>query len=197
MNIYIIRHGQTGSNQKGEYYGALDVPLNEIGIKQLQKLAPHLKEITFDDVYSSNTTRALESLRLCGDHLYNQVSVDSRLSELSFGDFEGKTYKEICTLFPEHIDDWENDWKNFCPPNGESFADFYKRVSSFFKQLLEKEVSNVLIMAHSGVIRAIYCYVLQNNPDLYWSFTSHNGKINIVKYEYGNLFIDAMNKGGL
>lgn len=197
MNIYIVRHGQTHCNTKGEYYGRLDVPLNQEGIKQIQALEPSLRDIEFDYVYSSNTKRTLESLKISGSHLYNKVQIDERLLELDFGDFEGKTYEEIGTLFPEHMDAWNKDWKTFCPPNGESFTTFYQRVSSFFKDLLEIKADHIFIMTHSGVIKAMYCYVLQNNPDLYWNFTAHNGKINMIKYEYGNLFIDGMNKGEL
>lgn len=197
MDIYMVRHGQTHHNLKGEYYGKLDVSLNQEGIRQIQKLETSLRAITFDHVYSSNAARALESLKLCGEELYNRVHVDPRLGEIDFGDFEGRTYEEICTLFPQYVEDWDKDWKGFCPPKGESFATFYARVSEFFRELLTKEASNVLIMAHSGVIKAIYCYVLKNNPDLYWSFTCQNGKMNIIKYEYGNLFIHGMNKGGI
>ena len=197
MNIYIVRHGQTHNNAKGEYYGKLDVSLNQEGVKQVQKLGASLKTVTFDYVYSSAATRALESLKLCGESVYTKVHTDPRLSEIDFGDFEGLTYKEICTRFPECVAEWEKDWQNFCPPKGEAFTTFYARVSDFLKELLEKEASNVLIMTHSGVIKAMYCYVMKNNPDLYWNFTCHNGKINIIKYEYGNLFIDAMNKGGV
>ncbi len=36
----------------------------------------------------------------------------------------------------------------------------------------------------------IYSYILQNNMDFYWNFASRNGDITLIKYEYGNLFID-------
>lgn len=194
MNIYIVRHGQTHHNVKGQYYGKLDASLSQEGIRQMEKLRSSLKGIEFDSIYSSNTKRTLQSLQISGKHLYNKVQIDQRLSELNFGEFEGRTYQEICKIFPDQIESWNKDWKNFCPPNGEAFASFYKRIVSFFKDLLKKKENHILIMTHSGVIKAIYCYVLQNNPDLFWSFTTHNGKINIIKYEYGNLFIDSINK---
>lgn len=197
MNIYIIRHGETLSNKKGQYYGRLDIPLNENGLRQMEALKPCLSQIDFQGVYSSPSSRTLESLKLCGDHLYQQVQIDHRLGELDFGEFEGKTYKEITQLYPEEAEIWAKDWKYFCPPFGESFVSFYKRVTQFFEELLTRDQENILIMAHSGVIKAIYCYVLQNNLDLYWHFTCHNGKINIIKYEYENLFIDGINKGAL
>ena len=197
MNIYIIRHGQTDSNKERRYYGSLDIPLNKKGISQIEKLIPSLSDKEFDSIYSSPASRALESLKVCGDNLYNKVQIDSRLSELSFGEFEGRTYEEISGLYPDEAKEWANDWKSFCPPGGESFIQFYDRVISFFQEILKSTNENTLIITHSGVIKSIYCYILQNNLDLFWSFTCHNGMINIIKYEYGNLFIDGMNKGEL
>lgn len=197
MNIYIIRHGETSSNKNGEYYGSLDIPLNKNGRLQMKALRAPLASLEVTRVYSSPSSRALESLKLCGDHLYDMVEIDSRLGELDFGEFEGKTYEEIEALYPEETKAWGRDWKSFCPPGGESFISFYHKVKAFFKELLTLQEENILIMAHSGVIKAIYAYVLQDNPDLYWHFTCHNGKINVIKYEYDNLFIDGINKGAL
>ena len=54
------------------------------------------------------------------------------------------------------------------------------------------ECDNILICAHSGVIRAIYCYIMNENIDLFWKFGCKNGDISVIKYEYGNLYIDAI-----
>lgn len=197
MNIYIIRHGQTNANLKGAYYGRLDIPLNAKGIKQMKRLRPALENIVFDRVYSSDCSRTLESLKLCGNDLYQQVQIDPRLAEIDFGVFEGMTYKEIANTYPKLTSEWQANWKGFCPPDGESFTDFYHRVVLFWEEILTSPRDNILIMAHSGTIKAIYCYILGSNLDLFWNFTAHNGKINLIKYEYGNVFIDGMNMGGV
>lgn len=197
MNIYIIRHGQTQNNLNNQYYGSLDVSLTDKGIKQMKALSSELDHIRFDKIYSSSARRALESLEVCLPRYYHEAIVDQRLCEINFGDFEGKTYEEISQLYPNEAANWKKDWKSFCPPKGEPFIKFYLRVSDFFKEILDNNVDNILIMAHSGVIKAIYCYILGQNLDLYWNFTCHNGKFNLIKYEYGNLFIDAVNKGSI
>ena len=197
MNIYIIRHGQTQSNLKNQYYGRLDVPLTDQGVQQMKALSFELSNIQFDKIYTSNARRALESLEICLPTYHHQAIIDERLCEINFGDFEGKTYQEISKEYPQEVIHWQRDWKNFLPPQGESFIQFYLRVSDIFKEIISNEVDNIFIMAHSGVIKAIYCYVLGQNLDLYWNFTCHNGKINIIQYEYGNLFIDAVNRGSI
>ncbi|EKN43472.1 alpha-ribazole-5'-phosphate phosphatase, partial [Clostridium botulinum CFSAN001627] len=99
-------------------------------------------------------------------------------------------YEEIGSLYPKEQEKWEKDWKNFAPPKGESAVVFYNRVENFMKHIQKEEDGNYLIVTHGGVIRMIYSYILQNNMDFYWNFASRNGDITLIKYEYGNLFID-------
>jgi alpha-ribazole phosphatase len=54
------------------------------------------------------------------------------------------------------------------------------------------DAENILLITHGGVIRSIYSYILGENLDLYWKFASRNADISIIKYEYGNYFIDCI-----
>ena len=54
------------------------------------------------------------------------------------------------------------------------------------------ECDNILVCTHSGVIRAMYCYIMNEDIDLFWKFGSKNGDISLIKYEYGNLYIDSI-----
>ncbi len=87
---------------------------------------------------------------------------------------------------------WQDNWKEFVPPNGESYIQLCERVKSFMEHIKKLEKDNILICAHSGVIRAIYCYVMNENMDLFWKFGCKNGDISVIKYEYGNLYIDSI-----
>ena len=192
MNIYLLRHGQTEENRKGSYYGNLDISLNAVGIAQGNKAKDFFKDIKLDKVYVSDKKRTLEMGKLVLAQKEIEIHVDNRISETNFGDFEGKTYEEIQRLYPEECLDWEKDWKECVPPNGESYMQLSKRVKSFMEHIKKLEYDNVLICSHSGVIRAIYCYIMDENIDLFWKFGCKNGDISIIKYEYGNLYIDAI-----
>lgn len=192
MNIYLLRHGQTQENRKGTYYGNLDVSLNSIGINQGNKAKEFFNDIKFDIVYVSNKKRTLEMAKLALGRKEIEVINDSRINETNFGDFEGKTYEEIKKLYPKECMCWQDNWKEFVPPNGESYIQLCERVKSFMEHIKNLKKENILISAHSGVIRAIYCYVMNENMDLFWKFGCKNGDISIVKYEYGNLYIDSI-----
>ncbi|EPS53630.1 TPA: alpha-ribazole phosphatase [Clostridium botulinum] len=196
MNVYLVRHGETEHNKRKNFYGKLDVGLNEKGEKQSYKVGELLKDVKFNKIYISDRkrTRETEERILEKNKFYdkekNIIYKDERINEIDFGLFEGKSYEEIGSLYPKEQEKWEKDWKNFAPPKGESAVVFYNRVENFMKHIQKEEDGNYLIVTHGGVIRMIYSYILQNNMDFYWNFASRNGDITLIKYEYGNLFID-------
>ncbi|ACQ51713.1 alpha-ribazole phosphatase [Clostridium botulinum] len=196
MNIYLIRHGETEQNKRKNFYGKLDVELNEKGEEQSYKVGELLKDIEFNKIYISDRKRTRETAEIILERnkFYekekNIIYKDERINEIDFGIFEGKSYEEIGSLYPKEQEKWEKDWKNFPSPKGESAVVFYNRVENFMKHIQKEEDGNYLIVTHGGVIRMIYSYILQNNIDFYWNFASRNGDITLIKYEYGNLFID-------
>lgn len=192
MNIYLLRHGQTEENRKGSYYGNLDMSLNEIGIAQGNKVKDFFNDVKLDRVYISDKKRTLEMAKLALGLKEMEIIQDVRINETNFGDFEGKTYEEIKRLYPTECLCWQENWKEFVPPSGESYIELCKRVKSFMEHIKKLEFDNILVCAHSGVIRAIYCYIMDENIDLFWKFGCKNGDISIIKYEYGNLYIDAI-----
>jgi alpha-ribazole phosphatase len=194
MNIYLLRHGQTEENRKGTYYGNLDVSLNEIGISQGNKAKEFFSNIKLDKVYVSDKKRTLEMATLVLGQGQREIEViqDNRISETNFGDFEGKTYEEIQKIYPKECMCWQNNWKEFQPPKGESYINLCERVKSFMVDIKKLKCDNILICTHSGVIRAMYCYIMNENIDLFWKFGSKNADISLIKYEYGNLYIDSI-----
>ncbi len=119
-----------------------------------------------------------------------EIIKDARINELDFGKFEGKSYREIKKSYPKECTQWEDDWKGFTPPKGESAVNFFKRVKSFMEDIEKLDEENILIATHGGVIKMIYCYMLDRNLDLYWKFSTKNGGVSLIKYEYSNWFID-------
>lgn len=192
MNLYFVRHGETTQNQNKCYYGSIDVDLTKKGVEQAKNASKLLENVNFDTVYTSERKRARQTARIIMEDKASKFIVDNRINETNFGDFEGKSYEKLKELYPKEWEDWCNDWKNISPPKGESYKQFYSRVKSFMDDILKLEAENVLIATHGGVIRSIYCYVLENNLDYFWKFGSKNGDITIVKYEYGNLYIDSI-----
>lgn len=189
MILYLVRHGQTMGNLQGKYIGSFEDELSSQGILEIKKAKEIIKNVSFDSIFTSDRKRAIDSARILVD---KEINCDYRLNERSFGIFENKTYKEICDNYPIEQKAWEENWIDYKIPGGESVAETYGRVVEFM-QLLEKEnYKNCLAVTHGGIIKLIYCYILGGDLNNFWKFTSKNGNISIVKFEYNNWSIDSI-----
>ncbi|BDR77597.1 alpha-ribazole phosphatase [Clostridium tetani] len=190
MNIYLVRHGETEKNTLKKYYGNLDVGLNERGKVQCEYLREKLKNIEFNKVYTSKMKRTIETADIILQDRNHEIIKDNRLNEMSMGDFEGKDHKELEKLYPQEWKAWCEDWRECSPPKGESYREFYLRVKEFIEEVLKEDVENILIIAHGGVIKSIYTYILGEDFDIFWKVSSRNGELSLIKYEYGNLYLE-------
>ncbi len=101
--VYLIRHGETMFNQLNKVQGWADSPLTIKGINDLKKTAEALSQIHFDNMYSSDLKRAIDTVHLMKNA--NEVSEIGKIKKLPefrevfFGSFEGddidKTWEAI------------------------------------------------------------------------------------------------------
>ncbi len=74
--ILLIRHGQSANNAQPEHLRVCDPGLTEMGVRQAQALAEHLKDVSLTRLYCSPFLRALETTRPIAD--LKKVSVHVR-----------------------------------------------------------------------------------------------------------------------
>ncbi len=156
--IYFIRHGETDWNTQGRLQGQRDVPLNRMGRRQAEEAGAVLRTLVDDlgalEFVASPLARTRETMERLRDTLGLNPSdyrLDPRLKEISFGRWEGSTWKEIRRRDPVA---WMlrngNRW-GFVPPGGESYADLAIRIAPF----LADTTRDTVIVSHGGVARAM------------------------------------------
>jgi broad specificity phosphatase PhoE len=59
-----VKDGADESNDQGLVQGQLDIPLNNHGRSQIEKLARHCELVPFNRIYTSNLSRAVEVRQL-------------------------------------------------------------------------------------------------------------------------------------
>ncbi len=155
MRLTIVRHGETPDNKKRICQGQLPGRLTIKGWMQAGKVAKRLKDSHFDVVYSSDLRRAVQTAkRILRYHKKVPVYYVPALRERTFGEFEGKRWKDISV-------EWEEEKKKrgdpgWIPEGGESRNESEKRFLRFFKKM-EKEHfgQNILWVTHGGGVRAV------------------------------------------
>ena len=153
--IHFIRHGLTKANVKGQYIGITDIPLSLEGRYQLGKQVEDFEYPYAEIVYTSPLKRCLETCDIIYPNV-NPIVVDD-LSECNFGEWEGKTVKELENN--SEFKKWLDDAQNTPPPSGESGLQFAKRVCTCFEKIVEGRMrsrnTNAVIVTHGGVIMTI------------------------------------------
>lgn len=156
--ILAIRHGETAWNVDTRIQGHLDIPLNERGQWQAQRLARALAaRDTIHAVYSSDLQRALHTAQAISAATGATLDKHSGLRERCFGSFEGKTYAEIEQTLPEESEHWRRRTPHWAPAGGESLLAMRERVAQVLHELAARHAGQqIALVAHGGVLDQLY-----------------------------------------
>lgn len=153
MEIYLTRHGQTEWNVLKKIQGKVDIELNENGKEQAKQIGEKLKNTKIDLIICSPLKRAKETAEIINSYLNVPIIFDERISERSFGEFEGMNIETF------DFNDLWNYTKNCNHNKVEPLHDLFKRVYQFLDEMKETYVcKNILIVAHGGISIPVTCY---------------------------------------
>ena len=137
--------------------GQLDIPLNETGLWQAQRLGAALQHEAIEALYSSDLLRACQTAAPLAAATGLQVQTDAALRERGFGRFEGQTYAAIEQPWPEEAQRWRLREPAFGPGGGEPLNAFYARCVQAVTALAQRHpAQTIAIVAHGGVLDCIY-----------------------------------------
>ncbi|MBB1077177.1 histidine phosphatase family protein [Rhodoferax sp. 4810] len=155
--IIAIRHGETAWNVDTRLQGHLDIALNDVGLWQAARVAQALADEPIDAIYASDLLRAWQTAQAIADIAACPLSPHQGLRERGFGEFEGKTYAEIETTWPEMSLLWRKREPDWAPPGGESLATLRQRVFTTASALAAQHIGGqIVLVAHGGVMDMLY-----------------------------------------
>lgn len=176
MKLFLVRHGQTTANLNKIYAGQTDVPLTEQGRKEAESIRPILEKFTFDRVYSSDLSRAVDTQRLA---LPGAVAIQTPLlREFDVGSLVGKTFAEVSAQTSEEFR-WKRDYTVFGGENAEMVC---QRLRQFLSSLEADPCENAIAFAHNGVMNMMLRIVLGNNFN-YAAVYSRNCAIHVLEFD--------------
>lgn len=130
--IYLIRHGLTEGNDRGQYIGRTDLPLSPEGLSQLLQMKEQFEYPKPRKFYAAPLSRCRQTLNV----LFPKCQVEDveGLTECDFGDWEGKTVNELRSnpVFKDWVAGKQGEI-----PGGEAAADFQQRVMAAFEATVE------------------------------------------------------------
>lgn len=183
MKIYLIRHGQTDWNIQGKIQGSHDIPLNETGCRQAQRLAKGMSSHTVKRIFASPLVRAAETAKILGKEKKVDVCFMQKLVEVEFGKWEGLTWTEIKKEYPMEYEQWCLDSAKATPPGGEIQSEIMKRCTEALNEIINLTggQEDTAIVSHGATLAHLFTYMMRNNPEVE-SMIVENASITTVDY---------------
>jgi probable phosphoglycerate mutase len=155
--LLVIRHGETAWNTVSRIQGHIDIPLNDKGRWQAERLAQALAGEEIHAIYSSDLQRARHTAEILAQGAGLEVRLDAQLRERHLGRFEGLTHDEIVTEWPDEGRRWRERDPAYGPQGGEVLTDFYARsVAALTRLALRHPGQQIVVVAHGGVLDCFY-----------------------------------------
>lgn len=154
MQLIVVRHGLSEANKNGIV--GTDSNLTAEGKQQAEDLARRLEGEKIEVIYCSPLKRTSQTALPLAEKLGKEVYIDSRIREIDWGDFDGKTdayFEENYHMAPrDALDSYAFDFHKW---HGENREDVEERVRSFVDELKNKPHKHVLVVCHGGIVRML------------------------------------------
>lgn len=152
----LMRHARTAWNRDGRIQGQIDSDLTAAGEAAARSWGTILKDRSWDRILVSDLGRARRTADLVNASLGLPVTPEPRLREMDWGQWSGKTVREIRDRFPDLLEGQEVKGWDFRPPGGESRADQFRRCRAALAAASRKwPGETLLVVAHGGVIKSL------------------------------------------
>lgn len=163
--LVLMRHGESEWNLLGKWTGWTDVSLTSKGASDALKMGELVKDIKFDEIYTSKLKRSIETMQQVmkvqgqDNPAYTAVS---ELNERDYGDYTGLNKWDVKTKVGD--EKFNAIRRNFDEPipNGETLHDVYNRVVPWYREQIVSKLQqgeNILFVAHGNSIRALVKYI--------------------------------------
>ena len=189
VTLILERHGQSDGNVLKMFTGHTDLPLTELGKKQVEKSAEYIIEnYKIDKIYSSDLTRAMQTAQFVADRTGLEIIKSENLRELFAGDWDGQLFTYVEEKFADDWKTWQEDLGNSRCTGGESIKELSERVVKELTRIAEEnDGKTVFIATHATPVKVSQCYFRKwDVEDIKKLPFSANASLTVVTYDKGN-----------
>ena len=164
LTIYFLRHGQTTLSRNNVFCGsASDPDLTSEGAEMATMFADAHQAMQWQAVYASPLRRTIATAKPLCDALNLSMELRDGLKEIGYGEWEGKSVKEVNRDYHDDYLRWTADpaWNAPTGHGGETANAVAQRGVQVVEEIKERfDTGNVLIVAHKATIRIVLCALL-------------------------------------
>ncbi len=195
MRLFLVRHGETESNRLNLALGRDDVPLNERGLWQAQRVGRALEHEPLAAVYSSPLRRTLDTASAVAKPHGLVVQTEQGLIEMDIGEVDGLTLAEVGSRYPDLLQAWvSEDGPRQPMPGGECLVDVQERAWGTVKALAARHADEtVAAVTHNFVILSVLVRALGIGLAQFRRLRHSVGAVSVVDFLPARVVLVRMN----
>jgi len=198
--VLLLRHGRTAANASGGLAGRSPIGLDEEGVAQAVAVGRRLREVSLAAVVTSPLERCRQTVATALPDL--PAVVDERLTECGYGDWEGRSLKELAAepLWP--VVQHHPSAARFPGPQGESMAAMAARAVAAVRDWDARVAAEHgpeavwLACSHGDVIKAVVADALGLHLDLFQRIVIEPASLTAITYTPTRPFVLRMGDTG-
>ncbi|WP_022797514.1 histidine phosphatase family protein [Thermus islandicus] len=177
-------------------YSHPGLPLALEGREALLALLPLLRRFPIAHVYAADSLAEAEAAGLLAGALGVPHTLLPELRERHWGLWEGKSFAEVQTSFPEAVRAWLRDEAGFAPPQGESLLEAWARGKRAVKDLLVRHAGQALLLVGNCTLnRAALSLALPLPPEEGLRVEQDYARLSVVDFYGEEGVVKALNLG--
>ena len=197
--VVLLRHGRTTANAGGVLAGwTPGVQLDDAGRAQVQAVGERLAQVPLAAIVSSPLERCLQTADAVAAGRELTVQTDERLGEARYGDWTGRTIKEMAKEPLWKVVQQHPSAAVFPGPEGEGLAQTQARAVAAIRAWNAQLGPDAVWLAcsHGDVIKAILADALGLHLDQFQRIVVDPASVSIVTYTETRPFVVRVNDSG-
>jgi alpha-ribazole phosphatase len=197
--FFLVRHALVEPSARAVLYGAMDVALCDLALRQeaalYRWLAARLSTPARWFVTNLSRTRATAAAIFAAGYPEQKLEEEPDFAEQHLGEWQGIPHEALPALLvhPPHPF-WPHAGEEQ-PPGGESFRDVLARVGGALERMAHGlEGQDVVIVAHGGSIRAAIAHAIGLTPHQALHFSIRNLSLTRLEKQGADWRVAAVNE---
>ena len=184
VQIVLIRPGSTDYDEQGRIQGTLDIPLNDQGLRDVERLIDAVRALGIETVYCGPGQSACQTAAAICEALDLKLKKLDTLQNIDHGLWQGMLIEEVKRKQPKVYRQWQEQPEIICPPEGEMLSEAQLRVQTAMAKLLKKYKQGTIALVVPEPLASLVLGFVSNCEigDL-WKGGSACGKWEVISLE--------------
>jgi broad specificity phosphatase PhoE len=153
--ILLVRHARTAWNAERRFRGSMDVPLDEVGVRQAKAAAQIVAPLEPSLIVASPLSRAQGTARAIAEESRLESVTDDALRDYSYGQWEGRAELDVARESHDLYVAWKADPFRATPPGGENAFECASRLILALYRLHNRSEGTGVAVSHEIPIRLV------------------------------------------